>query len=195
MLETAEKYREVTCPKLGEASIMLPSLHNLSSGKLSISSWSDVPLDAIEIIVLKAVEDAIEFANETMHRGFFGVDGPKALRDLCSALSDLKSLGLTDSETHDVVLSNRLKYREIIEILREFLGRVKGWERRNPNDQVTKMCQELENLLLNEENEPDQEQIAPPLLSRQPANRGFRMPDDILELDGLVLNEGSEPEQ
>jgi len=172
---------------LGEViNIMLPSLHNVSTGRkravVSISSkWDKVTLDALEIIVLKAVEDAIEFAKKTMRRGFFGVDGPKALRDLCSALSDLQSLELTDWETHDVVLSNRPKYREIIEILREFLGRVKGWERRSPNEDVKMMCLELENLLLNEENEPDQEQIAPPLLSRQPANRGFRMPDDATD--------------
>ena len=108
------------------------------------NNWKGVPDDLKAMIVLSGIEDALRTAEQTFSNGFFTDDGPRALRLLCEALKTLSSLQLTDKNASQISVS---WFQQVVEKLRAFLGRVRGWSRRQPDDHVALMCIELEDLL------------------------------------------------
>lgn len=127
-----------------------------------------LPNDVLAFLLLKNAEDALAQAQETLTNGFFTQDGPKALRALCSALSQLMNMKLTSQFTYTVAIT---RFDAIIKLLRAFLGKVTGWQQnREKNENVAQMCRVLESLLA---------AAKPPALSRQRAE--LRPLEDHLE--------------
>ena len=124
-----------------------------------------LPNDVLAFLLLKNAEDALAQAQETLTSGFFTQDGPKALRALCSALSELMNMKLTSQFTYTIAIT---RFDAIIKLLRAFLGKVTGWGKVNgwqqnqeKNENVAQMCRVLESLLA---------AAKPPPLSRQRAD-------------------------
>ena len=119
-----------------------------------------LPNDVVAFLLFKNAEDALAQAQETLTNGFFTQDGPKALRLLCSALSELTNIKLTNKFTYKIATT---RFDAIIKLLREFLGKVTGWQQnREKNENVAQMCTVLESLLA---------AAKAPALSRQRAER------------------------
>ena len=122
--------------------------------------WSDMPDEVVAMIVINAVNETLQAAEQLLQSQFFLEDGPAALRSLCAALSDLASLKLTNKAAYEVAAS---LFGHVVDRLRAFLGRVTGWNERTPNEHVALMCRDIEELL-------DVERAVPPPLSRVRGN-------------------------
>ena len=147
----------------------------VGSGRQDDSGWHALPADLKAMVVARRIEDALEMAERVTKDKFFTDDGPESLRQLCAALSDLLNLKLTDKSAYDAAVQF---VEPVLVKLRTFLGKVMGWEKRNPDDNVARMCMQLEKLLSSKN--------IPPPLSRMRArelpfadSRAFRQPRQI----------------
>lgn len=123
------------------------------------NQWNALSGDVMAIIVFKRVEDALKKADVLLYLQFFNQDGPMVLRELCAALGDLMSLKLTNKMSREFAT---VRFQEVLSRLESLTFRINGWRRRNPDDNVARMCSDLEALL-----DESREASRPPVMSRQ----------------------------